>query len=140
MQFILNTCTLIAESYKQNKKDFSLFFLFFFLNRYDIICIYLKWKMNRPLVMSTSLVTVIATTLYWKPISTYSVVEKSHLCANAVERRMKMSLISCYYVLRFASKEKSHFVIMCGQAWQFPHWPCSLISSCSNHVLCVCSS
>jgi hypothetical protein len=41
-------------------------------------------------------------------ININSVVEKSHLCANAVERRMKMSLISCYYVLRYTSKEKSH--------------------------------
>ena len=46
----------------------------------------------------------------WKPISTNSVVEKSHLCANAVERRMKMTLISCYYVLRYTSKEMSHFL------------------------------
>jgi hypothetical protein len=38
------------------------------------------------------------------------IVEKSHHCANAVERRMKMSLISCYYVLRYTSKEKSHFL------------------------------
>ena len=29
----------MAESYKQNKKDFSLSFLFFCVNRYDIICI-----------------------------------------------------------------------------------------------------
>ena len=31
--------SIIAESYKQNKKDFSLSFLFFVVNRYDIMCI-----------------------------------------------------------------------------------------------------